>query len=115
MQLRIGDATVYGPSGSLEDAATAPLRIADRTWVMTVKDPGGPGFEPAGRPRGAGDLAGGAARILVLDLGPNERMQELERQASQDALTGLSNRRRFEEDLGTAMARSRRDGSPGRC
>ena len=40
-------------------------------------------------------------------------MQELERQASQDSLTGLKNRRRFEEDLAAAMARSRRDGSTG--
>jgi diguanylate cyclase (GGDEF)-like protein len=40
-------------------------------------------------------------------------MQELERQASQDSLTGLDNRRRFEEDLAAAMARSRRYGSTG--
>jgi diguanylate cyclase (GGDEF)-like protein len=40
-------------------------------------------------------------------------MRELERQASQDALTGLGNRRRFEEDLAAALARSRRDGSTG--
>ena len=37
-------------------------------------------------------------------------MQELQRQASQDSLTGLKNRRRFEEDLRAEMARSRRDG-----
>ena len=40
-------------------------------------------------------------------------MQELQRQASLDPLTGLKNRRRFEEDLRVAMARSRRDGTTG--
>ena len=40
-------------------------------------------------------------------------MQELQRQASQDPLTGLKNRRRFEEDLRAELARSRRDGTTG--
>ena len=48
---------------------------------------------------------------LVLIWSRNERMQELQRQASQDPLTGLKNRRRFEEDLRTELARSRRDGA----
>ena len=39
---------------------------------------------------------------LVLVWSRNERMQELQREASQDPLTGLKNRRRFEEDLRTA-------------
>jgi diguanylate cyclase (GGDEF)-like protein len=50
---------------------------------------------------------------LIITWGRTERMQELERQAIQDDLTGLSNRRRFEEDLAVAMARSRREGSIG--
>ena len=40
-------------------------------------------------------------------------MQELEREASQDPLTGLKNRRRFEEDLRTTMARGRRERTTG--
>jgi diguanylate cyclase (GGDEF)-like protein len=40
-------------------------------------------------------------------------MQELQRQAGQDSLTGLKNRRRFEEDLRSEMARSRRMGRTG--
>jgi diguanylate cyclase (GGDEF)-like protein len=36
-------------------------------------------------------------------------MRELRRQAGEDVLTGLKNRRRFEEDLRTEMARSRRE------
>jgi diguanylate cyclase (GGDEF)-like protein len=50
---------------------------------------------------------------LVLIWGRSERMQELKRQASQDSLTGLKNRRRFEEDLRTELARSHRYGVTG--
>jgi diguanylate cyclase (GGDEF)-like protein len=113
VQLRIGDATVYGPSGSLEDAASVPVRIADRTWAMTVKDPGGAGLSLPVALAVLGISLAALLASLIITWGRTERMQELERQASQDALTGLSNRRRFEEDLGTAMARSRRDGSRG--
>jgi diguanylate cyclase (GGDEF)-like protein len=50
---------------------------------------------------------------LVTIWSRNERMQELARQASQDSLTGLKNRRRFEEDLRTELARSHRYQTPG--
>jgi diguanylate cyclase (GGDEF)-like protein len=50
---------------------------------------------------------------LVLIWSRNERMRELKRQASQDSLTGLKNRRRFEEDLRAELARSRRYKVPG--
>ena len=50
---------------------------------------------------------------LVLVWSRNERMEELQRQAGQDSLTGLKNRRRFEEDLRSEMARSRRMGRTG--
>jgi diguanylate cyclase (GGDEF)-like protein len=50
---------------------------------------------------------------LVFAWSRNERMRELQREAGQDPLTGLRNRRRFEEELRLAMARSRRDRSPG--
>jgi diguanylate cyclase (GGDEF)-like protein len=50
---------------------------------------------------------------LVLVWSRNERMRELQRQASQDPLTRLKNRRRFEEDLRTELARSRRERSTG--
>ena len=113
LRLRIGGATVFGADGTLDDAASVPVRIADRTWTLTVKDPGGPGIS---LPLALAILGLSLAALLaslIVTWGRTERMQELERQASQDALTGLSNRRRFEEDLGTAMARSRRDGSRG--
>jgi diguanylate cyclase (GGDEF)-like protein len=50
---------------------------------------------------------------LVLIWSRNERMRELKREASQDPLTGLKNRRRFEEDLHRELARSHREGSTG--
>jgi diguanylate cyclase (GGDEF)-like protein len=40
-------------------------------------------------------------------------MQDLQREASSDPLTGLKNRRRFEEDLRLAMARARRESTTG--
>src|SRR4029077_10061531 len=99
VQLRIGDATVYGPGGSLDDAASVPVRIADRTWTMTVKEPGGPGLSLPVALAVLGLSLAALLASLIIAWGRTERMQELERQASQDSLTGLNNRRRFEEDL----------------
>jgi diguanylate cyclase (GGDEF)-like protein len=112
VQLEVAGETVFGPSGSL-DGASMPLRIANRTWVLTVKNPGGPGL---GLPIAVAVLGISLAALLgalILSWGRNERIQELEQQASEDSLTGLKNRRRFQEDLAAAMARSRRDGSTG--
>ncbi len=50
---------------------------------------------------------------LVLVWSRNERMRELQREASQDSLTGLKNRRRFQEDLRRELARADRDGTSG--
>ncbi|HEU4705970.1 MAG TPA: diguanylate cyclase [Solirubrobacterales bacterium] len=113
MQLRVGGKPAYGPAGDLEDAASVPIRIADRTWLLVVKDPGGVGL---GLPLVLAVLGVSLAALLgslVVSWNRGERMRELERQASQDSLTGLGNRRRFEEDLAAAMARSRRDDTTG--
>jgi len=113
MQLRVGDRPAFGPGGEFEDAAQVPIHIADRTWLLALQDPGG---APVGLPIAVAILGIALAALLaslVVSWNRGERMRELERQASQDALTGLGNRRRFEEDLAAAMARSRRDGSTG--
>jgi len=113
VQLRVDGEVADGPAGRLGDAATVPVRIADRTWLLVVKDPGGPDLT---LPIALGALGIALAvllGVLIVVWSRNERIQELERQASQDALTGLNNRRRFEEDLRTAMARGRRDGTTG--
>jgi diguanylate cyclase (GGDEF)-like protein len=113
LQLRTDGVAVFGPEEGLDDGASVPLRIADRTWVLTVEDPGGPGLSLPLTLAVLGVSLAGLLYALVLSWGRNERIRELELQASQDSLTGLNNRRRFEEDLGAAMARSRRDRSTG--
>ena len=113
LQLRTDGDVVFGPSGSLGNAASVPLRIADRTWMLTVKDPGSPGLSLPLTLAVLGVALAVLLYALVLSWGRNERIRELERQASQDSLTGLANRRRFEEDLGAAMARSLRDAATG--
>jgi diguanylate cyclase (GGDEF)-like protein len=113
VQLRVDRRLAFGPEGEIEDAATVPIRIADRTWVLTVKGPGGPNL---GLPLTLAVLGISLAALLaslIIGWRRRERIQELELQASQDDLTGLANRRRFEEELAAAMARSRRDRSTG--
>jgi diguanylate cyclase (GGDEF)-like protein len=113
VQLWIDGKLAIGPSGRLEDFATAPIPIADRTWLLAVEDPGGPDVSLPLVLGVMGILLAALLGSLIFAWRRNERMQELERQAGQDALTGLNNRRRFEEDLRGAMARSRRDGTTG--
>ena len=113
LRLAVAGKTVYGSGDSFDGGASMPLRIADRTWTLTVKDPGGPNLSLPVALAVLGISLAVLLGALIVSWGRNERMQELERQASQDALTGLSNRRRFEEDLAAAMARSRRDRSTG--
>ena len=109
-QLLEGGRTVTGPSLDRDEAAGARLQIADRAWLLVVRDPASPGI---GLPVLIGIVGISLAALLaalVLIWSRSERMQELRRQASQDPLTGLKNRRRFEEDLRTEMARNRREG-----
>jgi diguanylate cyclase (GGDEF)-like protein len=113
LRLQAAGRTVYGSNGSFDGGATMPLRIADLTWTLTVKDPGGPDLSLPVALAVMGIALAALLGSLILAWGRSERMQELERQASQDALTGLGNRRRFEQDLAAAMARSRRDRSTG--
>ena len=58
-----------------------------------------------------GDGSAGAARIYaVRDLTQRFQLVELERLANHDSLTGLSNRRRFDEDLATRVQEGWRHG-----
>jgi diguanylate cyclase (GGDEF)-like protein len=113
VQLRSGKTTVVGPRGELEDAASAPISIADRTWLLVVRDPNRPDLLLPVLMGVVGVALAALLGALVLVWSRNERMQELQRLADHDSLTGLKNRRRFEEDLRTELARSRREGKRG--
>jgi len=112
-QLAENGRTVLGPSLSRDDSATAPIRVADRTWLLIVKDPNQPGLGLPILIAVVGIALATLLGALVLIWSRSERMQELARQASRDPLTGLKNRRRFDEDLRAELARSRRDKSVG--
>jgi len=113
VQLRIDRGTVVGQQGDLDDAAAAPIHIADRTWLLVVRDPNRPDVSLPLLLAVVGIALAALLGALILVWSRNERMQELEREAGQDPLTGLKNRRRFEEDLQMAMARARREGTTG--
>jgi diguanylate cyclase (GGDEF)-like protein len=113
VQLRINRATVAGQQGDLDDAAEAPIHIADRTWLLVVRDPNRPDVSLPLLLAVVGIALAALLGALILVWSRNERMQELKREAGQDPLTGLKNRRRFEEDLQMAMARGRREGATG--
>jgi diguanylate cyclase (GGDEF)-like protein len=113
VQLRSGDDVVVGPAGNLDDAAKARIRIADRAWLLVVRDPGRPSVGLPLLMAVFGIALAGLLGALVLIWSRKERMRELQREASQDPLTGLKNRRRFEEDLHRELARSHREGSTG--
>jgi diguanylate cyclase (GGDEF)-like protein len=113
VQLRVDRGTVVGQQGKLDDAANAPIHIADRTWLLVVRDPNRPDVSLPLLLAGVGIALAALLGALILIWSRNERMQELEREAGQDPLTGLKNRRRFEQDLQMAMARGRREGTTG--
>jgi diguanylate cyclase (GGDEF)-like protein len=96
-----------------DESASAPVRIADRAWLLVVRDPARPGVGLAVVIALVGLSLAALLAALVLVWSRSERMQELAKQASQDPLTGLKNRRRFEEDLRAELARSHRYGTPG--
>jgi diguanylate cyclase (GGDEF)-like protein len=104
---------VLGPQLSRGDSAAARLQIADRSWLLVVHDPNRPDLGLPLMIAVFGISMAALLGALVLIWSRNERMQELRQQASQDPLTGLRNRRRFEEDLRTEIARARRERSEG--
>ena len=113
VQLRIGGRDVIGPRSPLEDPASAPIHVADRVWLLVVLDPDRPDIGLPILMAAVGISLASLLGALILVWSRNERMEELRREAGQDSLTGLKNRRRFEEDLRGEMARSRRMGRTG--
>lgn len=104
---------VAGRPLPLAESATASIDIADRSWLLVVRDPSRPGVDLPVMIALVGLALAAMLAALVLVWSRSERMQELAREASHDPLTGLRNRRRFEEDLRAELARSHRYGVPG--
>jgi diguanylate cyclase (GGDEF)-like protein len=112
-QLVEGGKTVMGPALARDEGASAPIRVADRTWLLVIRDPDRPGVGLPVLIAIVGIALAALLGALVLVWSRNERMQDLKQQASHDPLTGLRNRRRFGEDLRTELARSRRERTVG--
>ncbi|MGA8746172.1 MAG: diguanylate cyclase [Solirubrobacterales bacterium] len=113
VQLRIGGRTVVGPHGSLADPSSSPIHVANRVWLVVLLDPDRPDVGLPILVAAVGISLASLLGALILVWSRNERMAELRREAGQDSLTGLKNRRRFEEELRGEMARSRRLGRTG--
>jgi diguanylate cyclase (GGDEF)-like protein len=112
-QLQVGDNTVVGPQGALEDPARAQIQIADRTWLLIVHDPDRPDVSVPILFGAAGLALAAVLGSLIWVWSREERMRKLQREADEDSLSGLRTRRRFEEEVRAAMARAGRDGTIG--
>lgn len=112
-QLDVAHRTVVGPQGELEDPAQARIRIADRTWLLVVHDPDRPDVSIPILFGAAGLGMAAVLGSLIWVWSREERMRKLQREADEDSLSGLRTRRRFEQEVRAAMARSRRDGTTG--
>ena len=112
-QLDVAHKTVIGPQGELEDPATAPIKIADRTWLLIIRDPQRPDVSVPILFGAAGLALAAVLGSLIWVWSREERMRKLQREADEDPLSGLRTRRRFEQEVRAAMARSRRDGTVG--
>jgi diguanylate cyclase (GGDEF)-like protein len=112
-QLQVGNRTVIGPQGNLDDPAKAQIQIADRTWLLVIHDPDRPDVSIPILFGAAGLAMAAVLGSLIWVWSREERMRKLQREADEDSLSGLRTRRRFEEEVRAAMARSRRDGTTG--
>ncbi len=110
-QLRFGGEAVFG--SELDEAAATPIDIAGRTLVLVVRDPDEPDLSLPLLLAVVGMAIAVLLGALIFVWSHNEKLQQLQREASQDPLTGLKNRRRFDEDLRAAMARARRERTSG--
>ena len=87
-QLRIDGERVFGPQGELEDPAAVPVHVADRVWLLVVRDPNRPDVSLPVLLAAIGITVAALLGALIFVWSRNERMQRLEREAGEDALTG---------------------------
>jgi diguanylate cyclase (GGDEF)-like protein len=112
-QLDVAHQTVIGPQGALEDPAKAQIKIADHTWLLIVHDPDRPNISVPILFGAAGLALAAVLGSLIWAWSREERMRKFQREADEDSLSGLRTRRRFEEEVRAAMARSQRGGTTG--
>ncbi len=112
-QLDVGNKTVVGPKEELEDPARAQIHLANQTWLLIIHDPDRPDISVPIVFGAAGIAVAAVLGALIWAWSREERMRKLQREADEDSLSGLRTRRRFEEEVRAAMARSRRDGGTG--
>jgi diguanylate cyclase (GGDEF)-like protein len=112
-QLDVANRTVIGPQGELDDPAQAKIQIADRTWLLVVHDPDRPDVSIPILFGAAGLAMAAVLGSLIWVWSREERLRKLQREADEDSLSGLRTRRRFEQEVRAAMARSRRDATTG--
>jgi diguanylate cyclase (GGDEF)-like protein len=112
-QLDVAHHTVIGPHGALDDPAQARIQIADRSWLLVIHDPDRPDVSIPILFGAAGLAMAAVLGSLIWVWSREERMRKLQREADEDSLSGLRTRRRFEQEVRAAMARSRRDGTTG--
>jgi diguanylate cyclase (GGDEF)-like protein len=112
-QLDVAHKTVIGPKGDFEDPAQAKIQIADRTWLLVIHDPDRPDVSIPILFGAAGLAMAAVLGSLIWVWSREERMRKLQREADEDSLSGLRTRRRFEQEVRAAMARSRRDATTG--
>jgi diguanylate cyclase (GGDEF)-like protein len=113
VQLVVNRDVVLGPDEQLDDSARAHFSVADRNWALVIEDPSRPSIALPLLLGIVGLALAAVVAALIWVWSRGERMQELQREADEDPLTGLKNRRRFDEDLRTAMARARRERTTG--
>lgn len=100
--------TATNPDGRQILAARCGACIGGRTGVAVWRDPGAAAWTHEET-----RLAGATTRIISLILEYEGVRRELSHQARTDSLTGLLNRRAFQEELGRHLVRLDRENLPG--
>lgn len=101
----------YGDAGAQHtrrSSVAAPIRVGGRLWGTV----GAVSTRPEGLPDGTEDRLGRFAELVSLAIANAQTRHEIAEMALRDPLTGLHNRRAFEDQLGRRVAHAQRHGTP---